>query len=84
MLVRNARAREIFGKHGCRVEAGGDAFDKNPHLSDAGLNLANGLCAAGDPSGAEQAVRQVLRHNPDLGAARTLLGAVTTGHCSGK
>src|SRR5262249_5958626 len=24
MLVRNARAREIFGKHGCQVEAGGE------------------------------------------------------------
>src|SRR5262249_61957528 len=24
MLVRNARAREIFGKHGCKVEAGGE------------------------------------------------------------
>ena len=24
MLVRNARAREIFAKHGCKVEAGGE------------------------------------------------------------
>ena len=66
------------------VELWRRAFDQNPHLSEAGLNLANGLCAAGDPGAAEQAVRQVLRHNPDLGAARALLGAVTTGHCSGK
>jgi Tfp pilus assembly protein PilF len=60
------------------------AFEKNPQLSEAGLNLANGLCAAGDSSGAEQAVRRVLTHNPDSGAARTLLADVTGGRCSRK
>lgn len=59
-----------------------NAFAHNPQLSDLGLNLANGLCAAGDATGARQVVRRVLEHNPDLAAAQKVLAGVTHETCS--
>ena len=53
----------------------------NPQLSDLGLNLANGLCAAGDAEGAREVAARVLEHNPDHGATRTLVGTLTNGSC---
>jgi hypothetical protein len=52
-----------------------DAFAENPQLSDLGLNLAQGLCAAGDSNGAHDVVRRVLEHNPDSEPARALLAS---------
>ncbi len=58
------------------------AFDNNPHLSELGINLANGLCAAGDAAAAREVLERVLKHNPDLGAARTLLSDTTDARCA--
>jgi hypothetical protein len=48
-------------------------FDANPQASEVGVDLAIGLCAAGDAAGASRVVDRVLRHNPDFRAARQLL-----------
>jgi len=58
------------------------AFANNPHLSDLGLNLANGLCAAGDATAARQVLERVLKHNPDHGAARDLLSETSDARCT--
>jgi superkiller protein 3 len=60
------------------------AFENNPQLSDLGLNLSRALCAAGDGRGAREAVERVIRHNPDLGAARRLRADLSAGgKCGG-
>jgi len=59
-----------------------DTFDRNPQLTELGVNLGRALCASGDFTGALQAVRRALEHNPDAGAARQLLPAVTERNCT--
>lgn len=59
-----------------------EAFEDNPQLSELGLNLAMGLCAAGDVSGARRVVQRVLAHDPDLQAARALLASTMAGRCA--
>jgi hypothetical protein len=60
------------------------AFENNPQLSDLGLNLSQGLCAMGDAGGAKEVLQRVIRHNPDLGAARRRLADLTSGQgCRG-
>jgi Tfp pilus assembly protein PilF len=54
------------------------AFDKNPQLTDLGLNLARGWCAAGDGDAARQVVQRALQHNPDASAARQLLSELNS------
>ena len=49
------------------------ALERNPGSSEAGLNLAISLCARGDRRPAREALRRVLRFNPDLGLAKQLL-----------
>jgi hypothetical protein len=48
-------------------------FDANPQASEVGVDLAIGLCAAGDAEDAGRVVNRVLRHNPDFRVARQLL-----------
>jgi predicted CXXCH cytochrome family protein len=64
------------------IELWRPAFDNNPQLSELGVNLANGLCAAGDAAAARQVLQRVVKHNPDLGTARTLLSDDTLAHCT--
>lgn len=59
-----------------------DTFDKNPQLTELGVNLGRALCASGDLAGARQVVQRVLKHNPDARAARQLLSAVTERNCT--
>jgi Flp pilus assembly protein TadD len=51
----------------------GETFERNPQASELGVDLAIGLCAAGDAADAHRVVQRVLRHNPDFGRARQLL-----------
>ena len=67
------------GKLGAALELWRDAFAENPQLSDLGINLAKGLCAAGDESAARDVVRRILEHDPDSGPARALLASGCTG-----
>ncbi len=48
-------------------------FEKNPGLSETGVNLALGLCQAGETAKARQTLVEVLKHQADLGPARALL-----------
>ncbi len=57
------------------------AFDSNPQLSEIGVNLARGLCAAGDADGARAALQRVLKHNPDMGVARSALAEIARQGC---
>ena len=57
----------------------GDAFERNPQASEVGVDLAIGLCAAGDAAAADRVVQRVLRHNPDFGRARHLLKQTAEG-----
>lgn len=59
-----------------------DTFDRNPQLTELGVNLGRASCASGDFAGALQVVRRALEHNPDAGAARQLLPAVTERNCT--
>jgi len=58
-----------------------DAFDRNPQLTELGLNLARGLCTAGQADAARQTVKRALEHNPDAAAARTLLSELSASSC---
>ena len=58
-----------------------DAFDKNPQLTELGLDFANGLCDAGDAKGARLVVERALQHNPDSSDARRLLASLTDTAC---
>jgi Tfp pilus assembly protein PilF len=60
------------------------AFDKNPHLSEIGVNLGRGLCGVGDAEGARAALQRVLTHNPDLALAREALADVAQTGCIAK
>jgi Tfp pilus assembly protein PilF len=64
------------------IELWRPAFDNNPQLSELGVNLANGLCAAGDAAAARHVLQRVLKHNPDLGTARALLSETTPAQCA--
>src|SRR5262249_37915487 len=46
-----------------------ETFGRNPQATEMGVDLAIGLCAAGDAADAGSVLRRVLRHNPDLGRA---------------
>ena len=48
-------------------------FAENPGLSEVGVNLAVGLCQAGDTAKARETLVEVLRYQPDLGRARAML-----------
>jgi Tfp pilus assembly protein PilF len=64
------------------IELWRPAFDKNPQLSELGVNLANGWCATGNAAAARQVLQRVLQHNPDLGVARALLSDATDARCT--
>ena len=57
------------------------AFDKNPQLSEIGVNLGKGLCAVGDADGARATLQRVLKHNPDMGVARSALAEIAQRGC---
>jgi Tfp pilus assembly protein PilF len=57
------------------------AFDKNPQLSELGVNLGRGLCATGDAAGAMSALQRVLKHDPDLELARQALAEIEKRRC---
>ncbi len=69
------------GTLGRALELWRDAFRLHPQLTELGLNLANGLCATGDAGEAREVVQRALLHNPDSGAARTLLNSVNERNC---
>ena len=48
-------------------------FGKNPGLSEAGVNLAAGLCQAGETAKARQTLIEVLKYQADFGRARAML-----------
>jgi len=48
-------------------------FRENPGLSEVGVNLAVGLCQAGDTAKARETLVEALRYQPDLGRARAML-----------
>jgi Tfp pilus assembly protein PilF len=48
-------------------------FEKNPGLSEAGVNLAAGLCQAGETARARQTLIEVLKYQADFGRARAML-----------
>jgi len=56
-------------------------FQNNPQLSEIGLNLGRGLCAVGDADGARAALHRVLKHNPDMGLARSALAEIARDGC---
>ncbi len=57
------------------------AFDNNPQLSEIGVNLGKGLCAVGDADGARTTLQRVLKHNPDMGVARSTLAEIAQRGC---
>jgi Flp pilus assembly protein TadD len=57
------------------------AFDKNPQLSELGVNLGRGLCATGDAAGAMSVLQRVLKHDPDLELARQALAEIAKRRC---
>ena len=61
------------------VELWRSTFANNPHLSEIGVNLANGLCALGDAGGARTVLQRVLLHNPDFGTGRQALADLGRG-----
>jgi Flp pilus assembly protein TadD len=74
----------FYARQGMLTRAVGlwrEAFDRNPQLTELGLNLGNALCTSGDLAGARQVLQRVLEHNPDAGAARRLLAAVSDRSC---
>ena len=57
------------------------AFENNPQLSEIGVNLGRGLCAVGDADGARAVLQRVLKHNPDMGVARSALAEIAQRGC---
>jgi predicted CXXCH cytochrome family protein len=53
-----------------------NAFQRAPGRSQIGMNLARLLCQTGQFQGTRDAVRRVLRFNPDLTSAKMLLHAL--------
>lgn len=60
------------------------AFERNPYLSEIGINLATALCATGDTPEARAALQRVLTHNPDLVMAHHALADLGTHGCPPK
>jgi Tfp pilus assembly protein PilF len=60
------------------------AFQKNPQLSEIGVNLGRELCEIGDAEGARAALQRVLTHNPDFPVARQALADVAQSGCPRK
>lgn len=48
-------------------------FERNPGLSEAGVNLAAGLCQAGETARARQTLIEALKYQADFGRARAML-----------
>jgi hypothetical protein len=48
-------------------------FEKNPGLSEAGVNLAAGLCQTGETARARQTLIEALKYQADFGRARAML-----------
>lgn len=48
-------------------------FGDNPGLSEAGVNLAAGLCQVGERARARQTLIDLLKYQPDVGRARAML-----------
>ena len=48
-------------------------FGKNPGLSEAGVNLAAGLCQAGETAKARETLAEVLKYQADFSRARAML-----------
>jgi Tetratricopeptide repeat/Cytochrome c554 and c-prime len=59
-----------------------NVVDRNPHLSEIGVNFGIGLCAVGDAEAAKAALQRVLKHNPDFGLARQALADLAERGCS--
>ena len=57
------------------------AFDKNPHLTALGIDLARGLCDTGNGNEARRVAERALRHNPDSSATRQLVSELATNGC---
>jgi hypothetical protein len=57
--VRRGRVRET-------LDMWRNAFDRNPQLSELGVNLSRLLCDTGDADEARAVLQRVLKHNPDL------------------
>jgi predicted Zn-dependent protease len=55
------------------------AFEKNPHLTALGIDLARGLCDTGNK--ARRVAERALRHNPDSSATRQLVSELATNGC---
>jgi tetratricopeptide repeat protein/cytochrome c554/c'-like protein len=51
-------------------------FGKNPGLSEAGVNLAAGLCQAGETAKARETLAEVLKYQADFSRARAMLRAL--------
>jgi Flp pilus assembly protein TadD len=67
------RARDAAGAHGHAKEAYSRAIELAPGEALLHNNLGFSLLSADDLTGAEQAFRQALRHDPELKAAETNL-----------
>ena len=61
------------------IELWKGAFERAPARSSLGLNLARGLCAAGQVDQARAVVVRVLEFNPDSAAARGMLRQLDPG-----
>jgi len=55
------------------IELWQGAFEREPHRSAIGMNLAIAFCTAGQSSEAKRYVQRVLDFNPDLASAKRLL-----------
>jgi Flp pilus assembly protein TadD len=60
-------------------------YDRNPQLSDVGLNLAAAECEEGRLADARATLARLLRHDPDRGRARAMKEALNppAPHCAG-
>jgi Tfp pilus assembly protein PilF len=82
--VASANLGVFYARHGMlqqSLELWRTAFADNPQLSELGVNLGRGLCALGDADGARAVLHRVLKHNPDVGLARSALAAITQRGC---
>jgi Flp pilus assembly protein TadD len=70
--VLEARSGNLVGA----VHLWQGAFERAPHRSAIGMNLANAFCAAGQINDARNYVLQVLAFNPDLESAKHMLAAL--------
>ena len=80
--VASANLGAFYARRGSLQQSLGlwrTAFDDNPQLSELGVNLGNALCALGDANGARAVLHRVLKHNPDMGLARSALAIAVRG-----